>query len=109
MADREAAYKHHPKDPSSQRDAISAFRHPASKAWRGFSTCTLVLGSVAAVIRYNAISRSPTARANRCVVLPPVGYFDDLAAMDREQHGPEALEDFTRFRALLCRPPPETR
>ena len=76
-ADREAAYKQLPIDPDDQRNAIVALRRPTARKWRGSAAPTLIFGSVAAVLRYNVMSRIPASLTNRCLGMPLVAYFGD--------------------------------
>ena len=100
-ADREAVYKPLPIGPSGQRFAIVALRHPSTHLWYGFATRTLLIGSVASVVRYNAISRILAAPTNRCLGNPPIAYFDDFAAMIRWVLGDRSLSTFARFCTLI--------
>ena len=56
-ADQEADYKQLPIDPADQRNDIVATSHPTARQWRGLATRTLIVGSVAAVLHYNVLSR----------------------------------------------------
>ena len=64
-ADRKAAYKQLPLDPTDQVSAIVALSHPAGNRWYGFATRTLIFGSFAAVLRYNVVPQILTAWFNR--------------------------------------------
>ena len=56
-SDRNAAYKQLPIDPDYQATAIAALRHPSEGMRYGFVTRTQILGSAAAVLPYNELSR----------------------------------------------------
>ena len=96
-ADREAAYKQLPIDPSDQKNAIVVLRRRASKLWYGFVTRALIFGSVAAVLHYNAISRILVALANRVLGIPLGGYLGDFASMIRAVFGEDPLRVFAEF------------
>ena len=82
-ADRKAAYEQLPIDPADQNAAIISLRHPTEHRWYGFLTRALIFGSVAAVLHYNVLSRLIVVLVNRYLGIPPVGYFDDFAAIIR--------------------------
>ena len=60
-----------------------------------------MFGSVAAVIRYNVLSRIWAALRCRLLGIPLSGYFDDFAALARAGLAEEAMRVFSRFRDLL--------
>ena len=72
-SNREAAYKQLAIEPADQWAAIVALRRREAGKWFGFVTRALVSGSVAAVLRYNIISRIRTALARQLLGVPLVG------------------------------------
>ena len=100
-ADREAAYRQRPIDPADQRFAIVALRRPTTHLWYGFATRTFLFGPVAAVLRYDGLSRILASLADRCLGISLVAYFDDFAALIRRALGDRALATSTRFSALF--------
>ena len=101
-ADHKADYKQLPIDPADQASAIVALRHPMGGKWYGFVSRTLISGSVAAVLRYNVISRILTALVNRYLFLPLVGNFDDFAAIIPAALGRPVMNAVARFARALC-------
>ena len=100
-ADREAAYKKLPIDPSDQPFVEIALRRPSDGKWSGFTTRTLVFGAVAAVLHYNFFPRAITAVINRAFGVPMVFFFDDFAALVQLIMVDKALEVFSKFLQLV--------
>ena len=72
-ADRRAAYKQLPIDPADQTSEVIAPKRPVGNRWYSFVTRALIFGSLAAVLRHNALSRLLFAKVNRYIGMPRVG------------------------------------
>ena len=100
-AGNEAAYRQRPIDPSGQRNAIVAPRHPTQHAWFGFAPRALLFGPIAAGMHYNVMSRILVDLANRCVGIPRVGYLGDFSAMIPKHLCECDLRVFAEFPELI--------
>ena len=100
-ADREAAHKQLPLDPADQLYAIIALRNPTTGHRYGFSSRTLMFGSIAAVVHYNVFSRLITAIFNRMLGSPLVCFFGDFASLIPRLLATKGLAVFTRICDLL--------
>ena len=74
---------------------------PHSRKWFGFVSRTQMFGSVAAALRYNAMSGICAEIASRLLGIPLVNYFDDFAALLRAGLADRARLMFSRFRETL--------
>ena len=100
-SDHEAAYKQLPISPDDQWGGIVALRRPASGKWLGFATRTLVIGSFAAVLRYNILSAIWTAPVFQLLGIPLSVYFGDFASLIRAGLADQAIRVFPRFCAMM--------
>ena len=96
-ADHKAAYKNLPLSPTDAQYCIVALRSPMDRKWYGFVPRTLLFGAVAAVLRYNCLSRIIDVLANLLLGLPVVNYFDDYGCPLRTSISARGLGVFSDF------------
>ena len=100
-AGHEAAYKQLPLKPSRATLAAIALRSPSDKRRYGFLIRTMMFGAVAAVLHYNAFSRTLAELANFYLGIPLLSFFDDFGALTPSSLTLLALKTFTSFCSLL--------
>ena len=83
------------------RYAIIALWAPAEKIWVGFRSRTQLFGSIAAVLRYNCLSRIIASLICRILLIPTLGYFDDFGFFVHTPDEAEAMRDLTEFLAII--------
>ena len=79
--DHEDAYRQLPMSARDGRAAVATLRDPRGEELYGFAPKTQLLGSAAAVLRYNCFSRIMASLACRVLELPCVGYRDNFVAI----------------------------
>ena len=96
-----AAYKQPILDLHDRDTSIIALRNPYDKLWYGYASRALVFGSIADVVRYNAVSRLITDLSNRLFGIPIVSFFGDFAEITNRLLSDSALANLAEFCSIL--------
>ena len=104
-SDHGAAYKQLPVGWSQSKLAAIALRNPRDKQRYGLLTRAMVFGAVAAVLRYNALSRIAEDLASKISGIPVAFFFGDFGDLIPGTSDQEDLAIFSRFFQLLGIPP----
>ena len=98
--DHESPYKQLPLGPAHQSLTAAALRQPHTGTWMAFAPRALLFGAVAAVLRYNAFSRSLAVLFCK-ITGTPLSYFGDFGALVPSEILDPTLQAFMAFCQLL--------
>ena len=88
-------------DYSHAKLAVVASRPPRDNKWYGFVSRTMMFGAIAAVLRYNVVSRLLSELVPKLLGIPLLFFFGDFGSIAPAELAERAMATFAAFCAKL--------